>query len=144
MKHRVPLRQRLLVVVVAAVVPLAIMAAFALWAGYQQQRRQAELSGLDIARAMHTAVDAELRRTISVLQVLSSSRAMDPLDRAFLLERARQTLTSQTNWKAITLADPERRIILDTRVAEGDPVPATSDAESLQREIGRASCRERV
>jgi signal transduction histidine kinase/ActR/RegA family two-component response regulator len=133
MKRRVPLRQRLFVVVVAAIVPLAIMAAVAIWAGYQQQRNQAERSGLDVARAMHTAVAAELRRTISVLQVLSSSRAMEPLDRTYLLERARLTLTAQTNWRAISLADPEGRIILDTRHTETEPLLPSPDPESLQR-----------
>src|SRR5678816_4493970 len=119
---RVPLRRRLFVVVIAAVIPLAIMAAVALWAGYQQQRAQAERSGLDVARAMHTTVSAELRRTISVLQVLASSRAMEPLDRAFLLERARQTLAAQNNWRAISLADPQGRILLDTRHEEAEPL----------------------
>ena len=135
MKRRVPLRQRLFVVVVAAVVPLAIMAAVAIWAGYQQQRSQAERAGLDVARAMHTAVVAELRRTISVLQVLASSRAMAPLDKTFLLERARQTLTAQTNWRAISLADPQGRIILDTRHEEAEPLLPAPDTESLQRVI---------
>ena len=135
MIRRVPLRQRLFVVVVAAVVPLAVVAAFAIWAGYQQQRQQAERSGLDVARALHTAVGAELRRTISVLQVLASSRAMEPLDREFLLERARQTLTAQAHWRAITLADPQGRIVLDTRTAEGEPIPPPLDIESLRRVV---------
>ena len=44
--NRTSLRQRLFIVVAAAVVPLAVMSAVALYAGYQQQRAQAERAGL--------------------------------------------------------------------------------------------------
>ena len=133
MTRRVPLRQRLFVVVVAAIVPLAVMSGFALFAGYDQTRKQVERAGLDVARAQHTAVSAELRRTISVLQVLASSRAFEPVDTAWFMERARQTLGLQSNWRAITLADAQGRILLDTRLPEGQAPDPTPDPDSLRR-----------
>ena len=134
MTRRVPLRQRLFVVVVAAVVPLAIMSGFALYAGYQQQRKNMERSGLDIARALHLAVTAEQRRTISVLQVLASSNSFRPqLNTLAFTERARQTLGLQSQWRAITLADGEGRLILDTREADGVARAAVTDSDSMQK-----------
>ena len=61
---RVLFRQRIFVVVAAAVLPLAVMSAVALYAGYQQQRAQAERAGLDVARALSIAIDRELNRTL--------------------------------------------------------------------------------
>jgi hypothetical protein len=71
--NRVSFRERIFLVVAAAVLPLAIMSAVALYAGYQNQQEQAERSGLDLARAVAVAVDGELRRVISVLQVLDDA-----------------------------------------------------------------------
>src|SRR5207249_94462 len=57
----IPLRRRLLLLAVAGILPLAIMAAIGLRALAQQQRTQVERVGLEFARALATAVDAELR-----------------------------------------------------------------------------------
>ena len=132
MTRRVPLRQRLFVVVVAAVVPLAIMSAFALYALYEQQKRQVERAGLDIARAFQFAVSAEINRTISVLQVFGSSRVLRPLDPEGFIVRARETLGLQANWRAISLADAAGRPLLDTRHQDGGGLPH-ADADSMQR-----------
>src|SRR5688572_7040603 len=95
MRKKIPLRERLFIVVLAAALPLAIMAAFALYAGYQEQRKQAERAGLDIARAFASTVAAELHRSVSVLRVLGTSRALDPLDSEGLLDRARQAMRAE-------------------------------------------------
>jgi signal transduction histidine kinase/ActR/RegA family two-component response regulator len=129
---RVPLSRRLFIVVVAAVVPLAIMAAYSLFAGYDAQRRQAENAGLDVARAFHAAVAAELRRTISVLQVFGNMRAADPLDPDITLERARQTLKQEPNWRGISVADAEGHLILDSRQGADGGIPALVDPESME------------
>lgn len=63
----VPLRRRLLLLAGAGILPLAVMSGFGLYLLSQQQRVQAERVGLEFARAVATAVDAELRSTISVL-----------------------------------------------------------------------------
>jgi len=135
MIRRVPLRRRLFVVVVAAVVPLAIMSGFALYAGYEQQRQQAERAGLDIARAHSTAVGAELKRTISILQVLGHSGAVARLDAARIIDRANEALATQANWRAITLADARGRLLLDSRFKPGQEPSETPDPESLRRVI---------
>jgi len=55
--NRVSFRERIFGVVAAAVIPLAIMSAVALYAAYERQQEQAERSGLDLARALSVAVD---------------------------------------------------------------------------------------
>ena len=67
----IPLRRRLLILGAAAILPLALMSGVALQALLEQQRRQAEQSTLDLARALATAVDTELRLTVSSLQSLA-------------------------------------------------------------------------
>ena len=67
----VPLRSRLLLLAAVAILPLALMSGIALRALLDQQRQQTEQSSLDLARALATAVDTELRLTISALQSLA-------------------------------------------------------------------------
>src|SRR3954463_5823289 len=73
----VSLRRRLLLLAAAGILPLAAMSGIALWALVQQQRVQAEGAALELARALGTAVDAELRRSISVLEALAVSLHLD-------------------------------------------------------------------
>ena len=82
-----PLRRRLLLLAAVAILPLALMSGVALQALLDQQRRQTEQSSLDLARALATAVDTELRLTVSALQ---SPALTEPLGSA----RARSTSPS--------------------------------------------------
>ena len=56
----VPLRRRLLLLAAVAILPLALMSGIGLFALVHQQRQQAERAGIEITRALSTAVDAEL------------------------------------------------------------------------------------
>ena len=133
--NRVPLRQRLFVVVAAAVVPLAIMSAFALYAGYEQQREQAQNNGLDVARALSIAVNAELRRVISVLQVLDDAPGLERDDLAAFHEHARRAKASQPHWRSIVLYDTAGNAIVNTEFDYGAPLPQVIERESLDRVI---------
>ena len=84
----VPLRRRLFLLAAAGIVPLVVMSGIGLYALAQQQRIQAERIGLELARALATAVDAELRNSISVVQALATTIALDGNDRSGFRERA--------------------------------------------------------
>ena len=98
---RVPLRRRLFLLAAAGILPLAIMSGIALVAGYQQQRDQAEQAGLDVTRALATAVDSELRRTIAVLEVLATSLSLDTGDMAGFSHLAQRAIRTYPHWRAM-------------------------------------------
>src|SRR5881394_1926096 len=105
----VPLRRRLLLLAGVAILPLALMSGIALHALVQQQRAQTEQSSRDLARALATAVDTELRLTVSALQSLALT---DPLgtaievDLAHAHRSAQRVLASRPEWRAVLLATP--------------------------------------
>ena len=132
---RVPLRQRIFVVVAAAVVPLAVMSAVAVYAGYQQQRAQAERAGLDVARALAIAVDGELRRTISVLQVLDDALEVEGEDLRAFHEHARRVRAAHPYWRSIVLFDADGNSLLTTELPYGAKVPPAVERESLDQVI---------
>ena len=71
------------------------MAGIGLYALAHQQRVQAERVGIELARAVATAVDAELRSAISVLEALATSLALDNADMSGFRELALRILDTQ-------------------------------------------------
>src|SRR5207245_3383847 len=65
--RNVALRTRLSYLAAAAFLPLALMSGVGLLALVHQQREQAERAGIEVTRALSTAVDAELQRSMSAL-----------------------------------------------------------------------------
>src|SRR6266446_4577904 len=119
----VPLRRRLFLLAAAGIVPLVVMSGIGLYALAQQQRIQAERIGLELARALATAVDAELRSSMSVVQSLATSIALDGNDRSGFRERAQRVLATQPSWAAVFLADPSGKRLVDTRFRDGTVLP---------------------
>ena len=132
---RVLFRQRIFVVVAAAVLPLAVMSAVALYAGYQQQRAQAERAGLDLARALSIAVDGELRRSLSVLQVLDDSLETDNADLRAVHAHARRVRREQSAWRFIILYDRDGTPVFNSEMPFGSPLGPVVDRESFDNAI---------
>jgi signal transduction histidine kinase/ActR/RegA family two-component response regulator len=122
-----PLRRRLLLLVAAGVVPLAAMAGISLLVLTQQQRLQAEQAGREVTRALATAVDAELGRSIAVLKAVAISPALDTGDLARYHQTMRRLLVTRPDWVSITLADVTGQQLANTRVPFGEPLPMVLD-----------------
>ena len=131
----VPLRRRLFLLAAVGIVPLVIAAGLGLRAQARQQRTQAERIGLELARALATAVDAELRSSISVLEALATSFTLDGTDLARFEERAQRVLATQPNWSAVFLADPSGKRLIDTRYPYGSPLLPILERPSFERVV---------
>src|SRR5688500_20353420 len=95
---------------------------------------------MDRTRAMMTAVDAELRGSITALYALGASRALDNEDLASFREQAVRVLASQPGWFNITLATPDGQQVVNALQPPGAALPRVADAESAKRAVatGRA------
>jgi signal transduction histidine kinase/ActR/RegA family two-component response regulator len=131
----VPLRRRLFLLAATGIVPLVVMSGIGLYALAQQQRIQAERIGLELARALATAVDAELRNSISVLQSLATTIALDDNDLSGFQERAQRVLDTQPKWAAVFLADPSGQRLIDTRFRSGTALPPIIERASFDRVV---------
>jgi len=135
----VPLRSRLLLLAAVAILPLALMSGIALRALLEQQRQQTEQSSLDLARALATAVDTELRLTISALQALALTEPLSSaaeVDLAHAHETARRVLAGRPEWRAVLLATPSGVPLFSTAVPIGTPPPKVTEPGSLD-EVAR-------
>ncbi len=127
----VPLRRRLFVLALAGVLPLAIMSAIGLYALFRQQRLQAERVGLELARAVASSVDAELRTSAEVLETLAVAPSLDTGDLEGFRERALLIVAMHPRWAAITLADPSGARVLDSRYPLSTRLPPIVERESF-------------
>jgi hypothetical protein len=124
---KIPLSSRLLILALAAILPLTAMAGFGLYVLLGQQRTQVQRVGLELARALATAVDAELRSTIAVLDSLATAAALDRDDMAGFQARAYRVLQTQPNWAAVMLANPSGGRLVDTRFEDRRELPPIAE-----------------
>ncbi|MEO6747204.1 MAG: cache domain-containing protein, partial [Caldimonas sp.] len=133
-RRAVSLRQRLLLLAAGALLPLALAAGLALQALLNQQRQQTEQSSVDLTRALATAVDTELRLTISALQTLATTEPLasdHPADIEAFYRLAKRVLTERPEWRAILLADPSGKVLFSTNYPFGSEQPALAETDSF-------------
>ncbi len=134
--RRVALRQRLSLLALGAIVPLAVMAGIGINALVTQQRQQAERAGIDLARALGIAVEGELRLTISALQTLATSAELgDDNVRAFDT-LSRKVLRGRPEWRSVLLARPDGTVLSSTSAAPGQ-ITRTIEMDSLAKMVER-------
>jgi signal transduction histidine kinase/ActR/RegA family two-component response regulator len=141
-RRALSLRQRLLLLTVGALLPLAIAAGLALQALLDQQRQQTEQSSLDLTRALATAVDTELRLTVSALQALAATEPLaddHPADIEAFYRLARRVLTERVEWRAILLAEPSGQVLFSTAYPLGAGQPTLAETESFTETVRRRS-----
>jgi signal transduction histidine kinase len=132
MTRSVPLRRRLFLLVAAGILPLAAMSGLALLALFDHQRKQAERSGIEVTRALATAVDAELGRSIAVLQAMALGPALDTADLKRYHETLSRVIETRPDWLGMTLAEPSGRQLINTRRPLGQSLPQVLDMPSLE------------
>jgi len=101
----------------------------------EQERASVEQGGVARARAMMTAVDAQLRGLITTISVLGASSSLETGDlRAFHAE-ARRALATQRAWRDVRLIRPNGEILIDAALEFGQAVPRVFDAASVSRAV---------
>ena len=131
-----PLRRQLILIAVASILPLAILSAVGLAIVFSQQREAEQHRALEITRALASAVDNELKRSITALQVMGASLERDGVDLDAFRDLAVRTLRTQAQWRSLVLSDPEGHQVAHSDFRRGDPLFTIPDIES-SREVVR-------
>ena len=123
------LHRRLLLIAAAGIVPVAVAAGLVIYGFYQAQRQQAERTALEVTRALSTALDAELRRSIAALEVVAS--LADAEDPESLRKPLEQAVATRRGWRSLVLFDLGGRQLVNTRVPAGQPLPPTVQRDTI-------------
>jgi signal transduction histidine kinase/CheY-like chemotaxis protein len=130
-----PIRVYLLILVLGAILPGALLTGILVWRTFANNRTVSERRLLESARVDAAALDREFASIISTLQVLATSPTLDSSDfQAFYLEGQR-VQASQSGWYSIVLLSLDGQQLVSTRVPWGSPLPFAVEPESAARVI---------
>jgi hypothetical protein len=132
-----PLRHLLVLLTAIGLLPLALLGIWSIHVASEYRHREQERAMLDLARALSSAVDAELDSSVAALSSLAQSPAMLAGDVRAFYELARLQANSQPEWLGVFLADQDGAILFRTNAPFGEPAPAPADPISLRK---RSAC----
>ena len=130
-----PIRVYLLILVLGAIAPGALLTGVLVWRAFASTRDMSERRLLESARVDASAVDREFASVISTLQVLATSPALDRNDLEAFYQEGRRVQSTQLGWYNILLLSVDGRQLVSTRLAWGEPLLPVAEPESLQRVI---------
>jgi sensor domain CHASE-containing protein len=108
------LRFRLFLLAASGLLPLAIVAGVVLAYLNGERERDALQTALDVSRALSTAVDAELRSTVGVLQSLAYSDELDPPAHLQDFRLLARRIAEDQGWRSVVLTAPDGNVLLNS------------------------------
>jgi CheY-like chemotaxis protein len=126
------LRTNLLVLVIGAMTPLLAVLFIGGEIIMRHEREAVAREALGRARSAMSAVDAELRGSLTVMQALASSRYLASGDLSEFYEEARRVLASQPDWLNIGLTTAAGVQVIDAAFPYGQHKPLKGDEVSFR------------
>jgi signal transduction histidine kinase/CheY-like chemotaxis protein len=131
-----PLRIYLLILVLGAMLPGTLLTGVLVWRAFAQNRAVAERRLIESARVDAAALDREFAGTISVLEALATSPALDNDQLEAFHAEGRRVQATQPGLYSVILSAVDGRQLLTTRLPWGAPLlPTAVDQESFQHLI---------
>jgi len=127
------IRAHLLLLAGCAALPVLIFAVLISIMLVEQEQRTFERGAVERTRAMMSAIDADLRGSLSTLNAIAASRALAADDLRGFHEAAGRVLATQPAWSDVTLALPSGQTLVDARVPFGTALRTVVDRPSLDQ-----------
>ena len=127
------LRRLLILLSGIGLLPLALLGLWSVHTTNQYQQREQDRALLDVARALSSAVDAELDGSIATLASLARAPALGAGDIETFYDIARDQVKAQPEWLAIILTDAAGNILFRTTDPYDAPKGRITDPESLRQ-----------
>jgi signal transduction histidine kinase len=130
------IRSRLLILVLAVLVPAMAAAILAIAYVHDEERSAFEQSMRETARALALLLDNELAEQEGIVRTLEASPLLDRGDYAAFYQHARAAVAGSGS--AVALSDGAGMQFLDTRLPFAGPYPRTSPFGELRKRYGPA------
>src|SRR5262245_13795326 len=102
-----PLQWHLVRLVLAALLPLVLLASALVWSALNTDTANRQQAMVGVARAVALAVDSELERSITALQILSQADSVTRSDVQSFRRRAQAAMDVQKTWARVLLIAPD-------------------------------------
>jgi signal transduction histidine kinase/ActR/RegA family two-component response regulator len=136
--HRGPtlsLRHLLTLLTAIGLLPLAALGAWSVHLAAEYHQSEQERALLDQARALSSAVDAELDGTVATLASMARTPALDDGDVRAFYPIAREQGLAQSEWLGVILADADGRMLFRTTAPFDAPPQPIADPASLRQAL---------
>ena len=126
------IRSYLVTLVVVALIPVLIFSIVVVLRLNRHEHQALERATTESAHVLLTAVDRELRRALTALEVLAASRQLeDDNIKGFYVE-ALSLLHSHPDWATVSLASPQGEHLINVLVPYGTPLMPLPDRTSVR------------
>ena len=123
------LRTHLLFLALATLLPVLLFAVYVSYQLVERERDTFRRGAADRTRAILTALDLQINGTVSSLESVAFTRALDAGgDLASFHAVARRVLTSRDDWRTLQLASTGGESLVDASVEFGAPLPPLDSA----------------
>jgi signal transduction histidine kinase/ActR/RegA family two-component response regulator len=129
------IRSHLLLLAIGAALPVLAFAILLAVVLVEQDRNTVQRGAADRARAMMSAVDAELRGAIATAQAITASQALEAGDLPAFHAEALRILARQPGWLDVTLSLPSGEKVLDALQPLGRTPERLLDPQSAARAV---------
>ena len=127
------LRHLLILLTAIGLLPLAALGVWNLHVAGEYRQREQERAMLDLARALSSAVDAELDGTVATLSSMARSAALAGGDIRAFYTIAHEQAAVQPEWLAVILSDADGNPLFRTTAPFGAKAVPIADQASLQQ-----------
>jgi signal transduction histidine kinase len=133
------LRSHLLVLTIGTLLPMIVFAIAGAYWLTERERSTFERGATERVRAVLTAVDQELKSSISTLEALASRSEFLSGDLREIHADLARALGSQADWADLSLADIAGRQLISARHRYGASLPAIRERTSFERVLRTAA-----
>ncbi len=126
------LRRRLVWVTLGTLLPVIAFAVLGAVLLAYHQRMTFERGARERTLAILTAIDAELRGSITSLNALAATRNLDGDDLSAFHEEATRILATQPDWLSLNLAPPSGQQVVNVLRPFGTPLPPIHERTSFE------------
>jgi len=132
-QQRRGLRSHLIMLVLAALLPLVLFSVYMILEFAREERRTTERGMRETARALALAMDREVGEVQAALGILALSRPLAAGDLEGFHRQCLDALQFLPHDAWITLSDLQGQLLLNTRVPYGTPLPRKANIDAVRR-----------
>jgi PAS domain S-box-containing protein len=133
-RRRAPrLRAHLITLFLIAMAPLVVFAVYMIYRSAEQEQFTIRRGAIERVRAINTALDAELKSSITTLEALATADELDRGDLRAFYDEAARVLKSQRHWLTIILVGLDGEQIVNLQRPFGAKLPHVADQQSFDQ-----------
>jgi len=125
------LRYHLITVFLVTMTPLFLFAVYMIYRSVEEERATFRRGAIERTRAIMTAVDSELKSSITTLEALATSRELDGDDLRLFYDEAMRVFKSQRDWTTINVADASGQQLMNLLRPFGSELPLVAEPDKV-------------